>query len=135
MLERVGVAVALLAMGYLAHRLVRCYLLWRAAQQAEADPLLRQAQQNMPTVLYFTTPNCAPCKYAQRPALAQLQQEMGERFQLIQVDATEDPAAATRWQVQTVPTTFVLDRSGKPTQVNHGVADATKLRQQIQTVA
>ena len=32
MLERLGIAVALLAMGYFAFQLVRCYTLWRAAK-------------------------------------------------------------------------------------------------------
>ena len=85
-------------------------------------------------MLYFTTPTCAPCKYAQRPALSKLQTQLGEAVQVIQVDATEDPDAATRWGVQTVPTTYILDGAGKPLHVNHGVADVNKLTTQVQAV-
>ncbi len=134
MLERLGITVALLAMGYYAYRLARCYALWQAAKHAPDDPLLSHLRRHVPTVLYFTTPTCAPCQYAQRPALAQLQQDLGEAIQVVQVDATQDPDAAARWQVQTVPTTFVLDGNGTPTQINHGVADANTLRQQIQAI-
>lgn len=131
MLERLGIAVALLAMGYFAYCMTRTYLLWRATKQAPSDPLLATAQRGIPAVLYFTTPTCAPCKFAQRPALQKLQAELGEAVQVIQVDATQNPDAASRWQVQTVPTKFVLDGTGTPRHINHGVTDFNKLLQQI----
>lgn len=131
MLERLAIAVAFLSMGYVAFCMLRTYTLWQAAKSAPQDPLLSAARRGVATVLYFTTPTCAPCQFAQRPALAQLQAELGEAIQVIQVDATQDPDAATRWNVHTVPTTYILDVHGKPKQVNHGVADVNKLRQQI----
>ncbi len=131
MLERLVIAGGLLLLGYAVYYALRCYSLWRAAKQAPSDPLLADVERGVSTVVYFTTPTCAPCKFAQRPALAKLQQELGEALQVVQVDATVDPDAASRWGVQTVPTTFVLDASGKPKHVNHGVADANKLRQQL----
>lgn len=133
MMERLTVAVALLMFGYLAYCMARTWVLWQAAKQAPADPLLA-SRRRVPTVLYFTTPTCAPCKYAQRPALEKLQTTLGDTVAVIQVDATEDPDAAARWQVQTVPTTFILDAAGQPKQVNHGVADFDKLQQQLQLV-
>ncbi|MEO1442523.1 MAG: thioredoxin family protein, partial [Chloroflexota bacterium] len=78
MLERLGIAVAVLAMIYFGYQLVRCYSLWRAAKQAPADPLLKNLRRGIPAVLYFTTPTCAPCKYAQRPALHKLQTQLGD---------------------------------------------------------
>ncbi len=135
MLERLVIAVALLAMGYCAYCATRTYLLWRATKQAPQDPLLASVRKGVPAVLYFTTPTCAPCKYAQRPALGKLQTQLGEAVQVIQVDATEDPDAASRWGVQTVPTTYVLDGDGKPMHVNHGVADVNKLMKQLGTAS
>lgn len=134
MVERLTIATVLLTMGYLACCMLRNYILWRAVKAAPIDPLLTDTQEGIPIVVYFTTPTCAPCKYAQRPALNQLQQEMGEAIQIIHVDATQDPDAATRWHVQTVPTTFILDGKRQPKEVNHGVADLRKLRQQLQAV-
>jgi hypothetical protein len=50
---------------------------------------------------------------------------------IIEVDAAEQPDDAKRWGVFTAPTTFVLNGQGAPHTVNHGVADARKLAQQI----
>lgn len=134
MAERIGIAVALLAMGYFGYCTLRCYLLWRAAKNAITDPILTPLRPGTPAIVYFTTPMCAPCKFAQQPALALLKEQLGEQVQIVQIDATQDPEAAERWQVQTVPTTFILDAHGKPRQVNHGVADVHKLRQQLAAV-
>jgi thioredoxin 1 len=133
MMERLAIAVALIVFGYTAYCMAQTWLLWQAAKNAPSDPLLA-TRRRVTTILYFTTPTCAPCKYAQRPALEKLQTAMGDTVEVIQVDATEDPDAAARWQVQTVPTTYILDASGHPKQVNHGVADFDKLQQQVMAV-
>lgn len=85
-----------------------------------------------PAILYFTTPTCAPCKTVQRPALQQLKQQMGQRLQVIEVDAVTRPDLATDWGVLSVPTTFLLDAQGRPRHVNHGVTRAEKLQQQLE---
>ena len=133
MIERLAIAVGLLLVGYVTYRITQVYTLRQAAKNAPSDPLLA-TRRRVPTILYFTTPTCAPCKYAQRPTLEKLQTAMGDTVEVIQVDATEDPDAAARWKVQTVPTTFVLDESGTPKEVNHGVADFDKLQQQLMAV-
>jgi hypothetical protein len=48
------------------------------------------------------------------------------------VDASAQPEVAQEWGVLSVPTTFVIDASGKPRFVNHGVANAEKLIQQLE---
>lgn len=88
-------------------------------------------QPGKPGILYFTTPNCAPCRTIQRPALREVQAEWGERLQVIEVDATHRADLAKHWGVLSVPTTFLLDASGKPRFVNHGVARAEKLMEQL----
>ena len=50
---------------------------------------------------------------------------------MIRVDATEDPEAARRWGVMSVPTTFVIDRQGKPRGVYNGVVDADTLKREL----
>jgi thioredoxin 1 len=99
------------------------------------DPVLRCLKPNVPAIVYFTTPTCVPCRTQQQPALARLQTELGDHVQIVSIDAAENPDIADRWGVFSAPTTFVLDSQGKPRQVNHGVADADKLRRQIQAVA
>lgn len=85
----------------------------------------------VPAVLYFTTPMCAPCKTFQRPALERMKAGFGKWFQVIEVDAIKHPLIAQEWGVMSVPTTFVIDAKGKPRHVNHGVASAEKLLEQL----
>lgn len=87
-----------------------------------------------PGILYFTTPDCAPCKTIQRPALQQVRSQLGEGLQIIEIDATDRPEIASQWNVLSVPTTFVIDAKGQPRHVNHGATRAEKLLQQIQAI-
>lgn len=115
--------------------LICAYTRWqlrRAVRLALRDPLLADLRPGIPAILYFTTPSCAPCRYQQRPALRRLLDDLGDAVQVIEVNAAEQPEAATRWGVLSVPTTFILDPQGRPRQVNHGVASTEKLRQQLQ---
>ena len=132
MIERVIAALTLLAIGACAYRL----LIWRQIKQTTAlaptDPLLSGLKPGVPTILYFTTPTCIPCKTQQTPALNKLQGQLGDGIQIVRVDATEQPEAAQRWCVFSAPTTFVLDGHGKTLAVNHGVAETDKLRMQLQ---
>ena len=131
MIERLLVALALLALGFAAYQVINRRQISRTTALAPHDPLLSGLKPGIATIVYFTTPTCIPCKTQQMPALTRLQQELGEAVQIVQVDATEDPDAAQRWGVLSVPTTFVLDATGTTRAVNHGVAEADKLRQQL----
>lgn len=84
-----------------------------------------------PGVVFFTTPDCMTCKAAQVPALRALGERLSGKVQLIEVDALQDAGLAEKWSVLSVPTTFILDREGKPRHVNHGFASAEKLFNQI----
>lgn len=134
MIERLIVTVVLLAFGVGLFAFTQRRNLRRAAALAITDPLLAGARPGVPTIIYFTTPHCQPCKTQQQPALERLQVDLGERVQIIRVDAAADPDAAARWGVFTAPTTFVLDAHGGAQAVNHGVASTEALKQQLQTV-
>jgi thiol-disulfide isomerase/thioredoxin len=92
------------------------------------DPFLPTGK---PVILYFTTPTCAPCKTIQRPALQRLKDETGEKLQVVEIDASQQPEMANRWGVLSVPTTFIIDAKGNPKHVNHGVAPYEKLQKQL----
>jgi thioredoxin 1 len=95
---------------------------------------LENLQPGIPAILYFTTPDCVPCKTVQRPALARLQAQMAASVQVIEVDASSHPDLADYWGVLSVPTTFIIDSHGEARRVNHGVASADKLQAQIEAV-
>ncbi len=90
-------------------------------------------QPDMASVVLFTADYCAPCKLQQRPILKQLRQQW-DNIQVLEVNVEENPQLAEAWGVMSLPTTFVLDKQGKPHGVNHGVASLQKLHTQLQAV-
>lgn len=135
MIERIIITLVVVAFGVAAYSVFKRLNLRRAANAAPTDPILNDLKPGVPTVVYFTTPGCIPCQTQQQPALAKLKTELGEGVQVVRVDAVEDPEAADRWGVFSAPTTFILDKRGQPLEVNHGVADAEKLRRQVEIAA
>ncbi len=131
MIERLLIVVVLAMMGVLVYRWQIRRQLQQISSGNNRDPLLADVRPGVPLIVYFTTPGCLPCKTRQQPALKMLQEQCGEALQVLTVDATEQPDTADRWGVMSAPTTFVLDASGDAIAVNHGVADADTLRQQL----
>jgi thiol-disulfide isomerase/thioredoxin len=105
-----------------------------APPDRKRPPGLENLRPGTPAILYFTTPECAPCKTIQRPALQRLQQQLGGQLQVIEINAAEKPDLAGAWGVLSVPTTFVLDPQGRPRHINHGVTNAEKLLHQLREV-
>jgi len=87
-----------------------------------------------PTLLYFTTPTCSPCKNIQQPAIQSLKERLGSRLQVIEINAEVQPDIANHWGVMSVPTTYLIDHNGNPRHVNQGVASADKLLRQINEI-
>lgn len=130
-LLRFGLAVVIIGLGAFAYWLVNQRLLIRARSNVFT---LFNTLPDKPVLVYFTTPDCAPCKTIQRPAINRVSHVLGERLEVIEIDATERPDLAKAWGVMSVPTTFVLDPRGEARYVNNGVARAEKLLEQIQTL-
>jgi thiol-disulfide isomerase/thioredoxin len=135
MVERIALATTLIVLGVALWTVFNRLSVRRAARLAPADPLLAALPDGVPAILYFTTPFCEPCRTLQKPALVELQTELGSGVQVIQVDASEQPDVADRWGVFSAPTTFVLDSHHTPRQVNRGVASAETLKRQLQAIA
>ena len=130
-LLRFGLAIVIIGAGAFAYWLINQRLLIRARNNVFR---LLSSPPNKPVIVYFTTPDCAPCKAIQRPAINRVSHLLGEELEVIEVDATERPDLAKVWGVMSVPTTFVLDARGEARYVNNGVARAEKLLEQIQTL-
>ncbi len=131
LLTRLAWALGILAGGLLAYRLANRWILARAARAWGHLPGLSGPRRETPVLLYFTTPTCAPCKTVQRPAIQRLQAQLGERLQVVEIDAAAQPEIASQWGVMSVPTTFILDAQGRPRHVNHGVTPQDKLLRQV----
>jgi thioredoxin-like negative regulator of GroEL len=132
MIERLLLVIGFAVAGVIIYQGVRWWQMRRATVTAQHDPLLTHFRDGTPGIVYFTTPTCTQCLVQQVPALERLQQRLGDNgVQVIRVDATQDPDAASRWGVLSVPTTFILDANGRPLHVNHGVANTDKLMQQL----
>ena len=136
MVERVIISAVLLVAGLSIFYGYRYFQLWRvAALSSDTDEIRRRLQPGIPAIIYFTTPNCVPCRVQQQPALRALQSEFGsEQLQIVQIDATQEPEIASRWGVMTAPTTFILDAGGTARTVNYGVADQSKLKHQLSVI-
>lgn len=130
-LLRFGFALGMIVLGMLVTYLVNQWLLVHAQDHALS---LFGKLPNKPVIVYFTTPDCAPCKTIQRPALNQLSSVMGDKLQVIEIDATEQPDLARKWGVMSVPTTFLLDARGEARYVNNGVARMEKLMEQLRSL-
>ena len=128
---RFGLAIVIIGLGAFAYWLINQRLLIRARNNVFT---LFNTLPNKPVLVYFTTPDCVPCKTVQRPAIDRVSNLLGENLEVIEIDATKQPDLARTWGVMSVPTTFVLDACGEARYVNNGVARAEKLLEQIQTL-
>ncbi len=128
---RFGLAIVIIGLGAFAYWFVNQRLLVRANNNVFT---LFKKLPNKPVLVYFTTPDCAPCKTVQRPAIDRISRVFGEKLEVVEIDATERPDLAKTWGVMSVPTTFLLDARGEARYVNNGVARAEKLLEQIQTL-
>jgi thioredoxin-like negative regulator of GroEL len=134
LLIRLGLAILIIA------ALLTLYFIWtrlhlfrlrRKVARRKVYAGLENLRVDAPAVLYFTTPDCIPCHTLQAPAIDVLLKQYGGQLQVIKIDAAERPDLADYWGVLSVPTTFIIDREGRPRGINHGVASAAKLRQQL----
>ncbi len=135
MIERMVIALIIVMLGLGVYAAGTRWQISRVRRGA-GPSMLPVLKPGVPTIVYFWSETCAPCKTIQAPALRQLQDELGQDgIQIIAIDALQQSEAADTWGVLSVPTTFVLDRSGQARRVNHGIARAEQLKQQIEAVS
>jgi len=131
-IERIAIALIIILLGLGAYSFGTRWQIAKARRRSDL-PALRPG---VPAIVYFWSETCAPCKIVQTPALRQLQDELGqEGIQIVAIDALRQSEATDAWGVLSVPTTFILDRSGQARCINHGIARAEQLKQQIEAVS
>ncbi len=82
-------------------------------------------QSPIPVLVDFHATWCGPCK-AQSPILKELAGELGDKVKVIKVDVDKNPAIASRFQVQGVPTIAIF-KDGKLQYKNAGVHSKAQL--------
>lgn len=111
--------------------------LWLAARPRRLSARLARNGPSLlpppgrPMVLAFTSPDCAACQAAQRPALAELAARAGDGVQIREVDVLADRETARAFGVFSVPSTAVLDATGRVVALNIGFASADRLLAQL----
>lgn len=128
MLERLLLTVVLIALGYGLYRIYGWALLRARSRRGLG---LQSYRPGRPAILYFTDPGCAPCVNVQDPALKEVAAILGDRLQIIKVQALQRPDLTDAWGVLSLPTTFIIDSEGRPRGVNHGVARSGRLLNQL----
>ncbi len=127
MLERVVFSITLIVLGVLVYRLLLLSQR-RAVTRATAHGNLA----HRPELLVFSSPTCAPCKLQQIPIVDRLAVDWADRVGVRVIDVVEEPDLATRYGIFSLPTTVVIDASGRVEAINQGVASEQKLRKQIE---
>jgi thioredoxin-like negative regulator of GroEL len=117
---RLLVTVLLLGMGTAVFYLFRHWHMQR----------LTALPANVPTILYFRSDSCAACP-TQHRYLDQLQALWHGRLQIQPIDVDREQETAVKYGVFTLPTTLIIDESGKIRQINYGLTNSHKLQQQL----
>jgi thioredoxin 1 len=138
MLERLIillVAALLVALAWLLLRWILALRLARLSQQPAANGLgavLDGGDKATPTLLYFTTEECAQCRFQQAPILDRL--ATATTMPIVKINALESQDLASHYGILTVPSTVLLNAQRKPVAINHGLAHFEKLRLQIESL-
>ena len=130
-LLRLAALLAIAALAWGAGRGVQRYAAARKRRALAAAPAPEFAAAEGVRVLAFCSDDCRPCHTLQRPALARLLDARQGRVTVIEIDAPTAPDLTARYAVLTVPTTVVLDGTGRARAINYGFAPLATLLPQV----
>jgi hypothetical protein len=85
-------------------------------------------------ILAFSSVGCHQCHRLQTSALQRVLEMRGANVAVVEVDAASSPELTQRYQVLTVPTTVVLDATGRVHAVNCGFTNTRRLFEQVDEV-
>ncbi|HEX9070258.1 MAG TPA: thioredoxin family protein [Ktedonobacterales bacterium] len=139
LLTRVEIMVAiavLLALAIWAGRgLVRSRQARALAVTAPAELLASGGHAgNAVRILVFRSDDCTQCHTLQAPAIEKVLATRGAEVAVLEVDAPTSPELTHLYGILTLPSTIVLDATGRTRAANFGFASATKLLAQVDAV-
>ncbi|MDO0974789.1 thioredoxin family protein [Mycolicibacterium frederiksbergense] len=126
------IVIAVLGIGYLVGKMItlRSGMLRAAAEASDIDTSGLGLSTTGPTILHFTATWCGPCAAVRRvvdqvcadlPAVAH-----------VEIDMDQNPEAARRLSVLSLPTTVIFDGDGRPRYRTTGVPKAADLRSALE---
>jgi hypothetical protein len=129
---RILAALTIAGLGWLVWKLVDHTILGRARSGLSGSSRLPAGFiPGLPGLLVFGSPDCRTCVSAQKPAVRILADRLGKEIQILDVDVTSQPELAESYGVLSLPTIFILDRTGAPRKVNHGFVASGELHRQL----
>lgn len=94
MYSRVALTLLIFLLGWLAYQGLSRLVLSR---RGKGDLLIDEYQPGRLAILYFSSPDCVPCKTIQRPALERLMDSLKDDIQLKEIDVTNQPDLTDAW--------------------------------------
>ena len=142
-LVRLGVLILLSLLLYLMVRVRWRFIEVRRQCVLAAEPpptvlagerASRASSSSCVCILAFRSADCPQCRRLQTPALQRLLAARGSTVAVVEVDASNSPELTHHYRVLTVPTTVVLDATGRAHAVNYGFATTQRLLEQVDEV-
>jgi hypothetical protein len=85
-------------------------------------------------ILVFRSDDCTQCHTLQAPAIERVLAARGTQVAVLEVDAPTSPELTQRYSILTLPSTIVIDATGRTHAANFGFANAAKLLAQVDAV-
>ena len=93
-----------------------------------------QASLSLVRILAFSSADCRQCHELQIPALQRVLDARGSKVSVAEVDAPNSPDLTQRYRILTLPSTVIMDATGRAHAVNYGFANTQRLLDQVDEV-
>ena len=105
------------------------------ATSASAQSIEKAAENGESMWLLFRSTTCAPCLEMQE-VFDQLEPEYKDKVRFIAIDVNDQAniEILRAWQIQYIPTTFIVDSTGEITYQNVGVIPTEDLKKELDKV-